>query len=86
MQHFEDNTLHPLPVKVFSISEVSDAFRYMAQAKHIGKIVVTHEPMNLSLAADTIICSTGEAAFALCFIANLEMAYKCTIRYGIRLK
>ncbi|MBN3925716.1 type I polyketide synthase [Nostoc sp. NMS4] len=40
MQHFHDGSFHPLPHRVFPISRVVSAFRYMAQAKHIGKIVV----------------------------------------------
>jgi acyl transferase domain-containing protein/aryl carrier-like protein len=31
----------PLPYRTFPVTEVADAFRYMAQAKHLGKIVVT---------------------------------------------
>ncbi len=30
----------PLPVKTFSSAEASEAFRYMAQSRHIGKVVV----------------------------------------------
>ena len=41
LQHFVDGTFKPLPLCVFPIGEVVDAFRYMAQAKHIGKIVLT---------------------------------------------
>jgi acyl transferase domain-containing protein/thioesterase domain-containing protein/acyl carrier protein len=41
MKHFEEQTLHPLPHRVFPISKVQAAFRYMAQAQHIGKIVVS---------------------------------------------
>lgn len=41
VEFFTDGTLHPLPHRVFPISEVASAFRYMAQAKHIGKIVVS---------------------------------------------
>jgi NADPH:quinone reductase-like Zn-dependent oxidoreductase len=41
MQCFQDETLKPLPHKVFPISEVRAAFRYMRKAKHIGKIVVS---------------------------------------------
>jgi NADPH:quinone reductase-like Zn-dependent oxidoreductase/acyl carrier protein len=41
MQMFEDRSLTPLPVRSFSISEASTAFRFMAQAKHIGKIVLS---------------------------------------------
>ena len=41
MQQFQAGKLSPLPQKVFPIQEVVSAFRYMQQAKHIGKIVVT---------------------------------------------
>nr|AGH69807.1 enoyl reductase [Nostoc sp. 'Peltigera membranacea cyanobiont'] len=41
MQCFEDGVFKPLPYKVFPISEVVSAFRYMRKAKHIGKIVVS---------------------------------------------
>ena len=34
--------LQPLPRKVFRLPEVAEAFRFMAQARHIGKIVVSH--------------------------------------------
>ncbi len=44
----EDGSLQPLPKQVFSISDVIDAFRYMAQAKHIGKIVVTQDPLSFA--------------------------------------
>jgi acyl transferase domain-containing protein/ubiquinone/menaquinone biosynthesis C-methylase UbiE len=40
MQYFNSGTFHPLPHRVFPISQAVRAFRYMAQAKHIGKIVV----------------------------------------------
>jgi acyl transferase domain-containing protein/acyl carrier protein len=32
--------LHPLPFRVFSISDAGAAFRYMAQGKHLGKVVL----------------------------------------------
>ena len=37
----EDGSLTPLPKHVFSIQDASEAFRFMAQAKHIGKIVLS---------------------------------------------
>jgi NADPH:quinone reductase-like Zn-dependent oxidoreductase len=37
----EQGTLHPLPQRLFALAEAGQAFRFMAQAKHIGKIVVT---------------------------------------------
>jgi len=42
MQLFRTGVLHPLPYTVFDANQVIDAFRYMQQAKQIGKIVVTY--------------------------------------------
>ena len=36
--------LAPLPRRVFPLTRAGEAFRYMAQAKHIGKIVLSLEP------------------------------------------
>ena len=41
---FAAETLTPLPHQEFPIQETIDAFRTMAQAKHIGKIVLTQTP------------------------------------------
>jgi acyl transferase domain-containing protein/acyl carrier protein len=41
MQMFEERKLQPLPVQAFPVAEVSKAFRYMAQARHVGKIVIS---------------------------------------------
>ena len=41
MLQFKSDQLKPLPRKVFPIVEAISAFRYMQQAKHIGKIVIT---------------------------------------------
>ncbi|MEM8505854.1 MAG: SDR family NAD(P)-dependent oxidoreductase [Cyanobacteria bacterium P01_D01_bin.1] len=38
---FEQREFSPLPIKTFSIQESQQAFRYMQQAKHIGKVVLT---------------------------------------------
>jgi acyl transferase domain-containing protein/NADPH:quinone reductase-like Zn-dependent oxidoreductase/SAM-dependent methyltransferase/acyl carrier protein len=43
VKDFDNGVLKPLVLSVFPIEQVTDAFRYMAQAKHIGKIVVTHQ-------------------------------------------
>jgi phthiocerol/phenolphthiocerol synthesis type-I polyketide synthase C len=40
MKHFADGTLTPLPCRVFPADEVVSAFRYMQQAKQIGKVVI----------------------------------------------
>lgn len=43
LEAFSLGTLAPLPRQAFSVTEIVNAFRTMAQAKHIGKIVVTQE-------------------------------------------
>ena len=41
LQEFGRGRLKSLPVTAFSADQATQAFRYMAQAKHIGKIVIT---------------------------------------------
>jgi polyketide synthase 12 len=36
----ESGALEPLPVKTWDVRRASDAFRYMSQARHVGKIVL----------------------------------------------
>jgi NADPH:quinone reductase-like Zn-dependent oxidoreductase/SAM-dependent methyltransferase/acyl carrier protein len=50
MRWFNDGTLSPLPYRAFPISNVSGAFRYMAQAKHIGKVVVSLQEAEVAVA------------------------------------
>ncbi|WP_438363637.1 SDR family NAD(P)-dependent oxidoreductase [Streptomyces marincola] len=38
---FEQGVLHPLPTTTWDVRRAPEAFRYMSQAKHIGKIVLT---------------------------------------------
>ncbi|NJO93486.1 MAG: zinc-binding dehydrogenase, partial [Hydrococcus sp. RM1_1_31] len=42
-QQFQSNNFKPLPYKVFDRDRTIDAFRYLQQAKHIGKIVVSQK-------------------------------------------
>ncbi len=41
MGYFEKGVFQPLPHRVFSISHIVNAFRYMQQSRHIGKIIVS---------------------------------------------
>ncbi len=41
VRRVREGTLHPLPHRVFPTSRVLEAFRYMSQAKHIGKVVLS---------------------------------------------
>lgn len=42
MALFTEGVLHPLPYHVFDANDIIEAFRYMQQARQIGKIVVTY--------------------------------------------
>jgi acyl transferase domain-containing protein len=54
----EAGALRPLPVRVFRFEDAPAAFRYMAQARHIGKIVLRH-PLPARIRADATYLITG---------------------------
>ena len=43
MDKFDRRYLQPLPKTVFALPQAKTAFRYLQQAKHIGKVVITPE-------------------------------------------
>ncbi|GJL77795.1 MAG: hypothetical protein NPINA01_07840 [Nitrospinaceae bacterium] len=49
MRHMENGDLHPLPHRVFPVSGAVNAFRTMAQARHMGKVVVSLEEPDLKI-------------------------------------
>ncbi len=71
MQGFSDGGLHPLPYFAFDADHVVDAFRFMQQSRHIGKVIITylngisevHEPhtrmRSLELPPDATYLVTG---------------------------
>jgi NADP-dependent 3-hydroxy acid dehydrogenase YdfG/acyl carrier protein len=42
MQLFDDGALHPLPYRAFAAEHAEEAFRYMQQARQIGKILISY--------------------------------------------
>jgi acyl transferase domain-containing protein len=52
MDRLREGTLAPLPVRSFPLSRVVDAFRHMAQARHVGKIAVVHDAAGRSPSID----------------------------------
>ncbi|MGF1537807.1 MAG: SDR family NAD(P)-dependent oxidoreductase [Elainellaceae cyanobacterium] len=51
--------LQPLPVQTFSAGQAVDAFRWMQQAKHIGKVVVTPPTQPAAIRPDAAYLVTG---------------------------
>ena len=56
---FAAGALRPGPIRVFPIRDAVEAFRYMAQAKHVGKIVVRQEPERVVIRPDATYLVTG---------------------------
>jgi NAD(P)-dependent dehydrogenase (short-subunit alcohol dehydrogenase family) len=57
---FADGELRPLPLTAYALTEAVDAFRYMAQAHHIGKVVLTSAAPNQSaIRSDATYLVTG---------------------------
>jgi acyl transferase domain-containing protein/NADPH:quinone reductase-like Zn-dependent oxidoreductase/acyl carrier protein len=56
-----DGTIPPLPRHVFALDDASRAFRFMAQARHTGKIVVRHStaPVTPAIRRDGTYLITG---------------------------
>ncbi|MBZ0276555.1 MAG: SDR family NAD(P)-dependent oxidoreductase, partial [Anaerolineae bacterium] len=59
VQGLEDGSLEPLPLQVFPLSEAVNAFRFMAQARHIGKIVLSQDVRRGQLSPDASYLITG---------------------------
>lgn len=53
---FSTGRLHPLPTRVFSMDAASDAFKYMANARHIGKVVLSRRDPDQR----TVVVTPGE--------------------------
>lgn len=61
LQKLERGELHPIPNHIFPIERTVEAFRLMAQAKHVGKVVITQplRPEPLTIRGDASYLVTG---------------------------
>ena len=59
MADFERGELKPLKRTVFGLDDGANAFRYMAQARHIGKVVLTAEAKGVRIRPDATYLITG---------------------------
>jgi myxalamid-type polyketide synthase MxaB len=65
LSDFEKNVFKPLPVRAFPMQSVRDAFRFMAQARHIGKIVITQDEAPVIRADSTYLVTGGLGGLGL---------------------
>lgn len=67
MDLFDQKALMPLPYTTFPAERMVEAFRYMAQAKHVGKVVISlaTEPADDDRSADAVPAITPDAAYLI---------------------
>ena len=61
IKELEKGLLKPIPTQVFPIARCEDAFRLMAQGRHVGKLVIEHpqRPRPLAIRSDATYLLTG---------------------------
>ena len=65
MEYFKDGTLKPLPRYVFPIAAAVGAFRYLAQRKNIGKVVVSLQDVVSQPTSETRITLRSDATYLI---------------------
>ncbi len=76
---FGAGVLAPLPVKTFDVRRAADAYRFVSQARHIGKVVLTLPGApGVGLAAGTVLITGGTG------MAGSAVARHVVSRYGVR--
>ncbi|MCB8984307.1 MAG: type I polyketide synthase [Ardenticatenaceae bacterium] len=68
---FEAGGLRPLPLRTFPISRAVDAFRFMSQAKHVGKLVLTQQEVPLVRTDGAYLVTGGLGGLGLAVAAGL---------------
>jgi len=68
---FEAGVLRPLPLRTFPISRAVDAFRFMSQARHVGKLVLTQQEAPLVRADGAYLVTGGLGGLGLAVAAGL---------------
>ncbi len=54
MSRVGEGALAPLPFTVFPLEEARDAFRYMANARHVGKVILAHPVLAMGEAVEVV--------------------------------
>ena len=81
LKRFEEGVFTPLPLREFHVTQAVEAFRYMAQRRNIGKVVLTLDDAAAALRAATDESPAGMAAGAP-FEVRAEATYLITGGFG----
>lgn len=65
MARMAENQFNPLPSKIFPIQDAVDAFRFMAQAKHIGKVVISFSESGNKISGSDKKIITDDASYLI---------------------
>ncbi|MFB9904430.1 SDR family NAD(P)-dependent oxidoreductase [Allokutzneria oryzae] len=70
---FDAGVLKPLPIKTWDVRRAPDAFRFISQAKHIGKVVLTvDKPVDTE---GTVLVTGGTGGLGALFAKHLVTGY-----------
>ncbi|MFX0581373.1 type I polyketide synthase, partial [Nocardia nepalensis] len=73
----QTGVLHRLPVKTWDVRRASQAFRYLSQARHIGKVVLTMpEVLPAAIAAGTVLITGGTGMAGAALARHVVGAYR----------
>ncbi len=75
---FDAGALRPLPVKTFDMRRARAALRYLSQARHIGKVVMTLPDGPGGLASGTVLITGGTG------MAGSTLARHLVAHYGVQ--
>ncbi|OBH79451.1 polyketide synthase [Mycobacterium mantenii] len=73
---FADGVLTPLPVKAFDARSAADAYRFVSQARHIGKVVLTMPDGPGGLAGGTALITGGTGMAGSAVARHLVARYR----------
>ncbi len=73
---FDVGELVPLPIRSFALLEAEKAFRFMAEARHVGKIVLVAAPNLTDLTSGTVLVTGGNGALGLLVARRLWERYR----------
>ncbi|UXA04374.1 SDR family NAD(P)-dependent oxidoreductase [Mycobacterium sp. SMC-2] len=76
MRLFAAGALKPLPVKAFDVRCAADAYRFVSQARHIGKVVLTMPDGPAGLAGGTALITGGTGMAGSAVARHLVERYR----------
>ena len=84
VRHIEEEKLHPLPHRVFPLSNIAGGFRTMAQARHMGKVVISLKETDLKVVWESDAPARFKPDATYCITGGLGGFGLATARWMVR--